>query len=177
MREGRCVEAARIRRRRCKLESTGISGRGNGPESEPAPPASSAVLAPAGFVDPPNTNLKALTEGIHSREALELVREHLLQVAGEGGGAGRWWRAGCVPVCPCGRCVAPFYPPSHGSSKTGAARGDAGGCARHGCGAGQHRSTAVQTQGRLGGPSTQGPARCIGAVILHYSSAHPCSPL
>ncbi|KAG2445949.1 hypothetical protein HXX76_000552 [Chlamydomonas incerta] len=35
-----------------------------------------------GFVDPPNTNLKALTEGIHSREALELVREHLLQIMG-----------------------------------------------------------------------------------------------
>ncbi len=30
----------------------------------------------------PATNLKALTEGIHSREALELVREHLLQIMG-----------------------------------------------------------------------------------------------
>ncbi|GFR44870.1 hypothetical protein Agub_g6213 [Astrephomene gubernaculifera] len=35
-----------------------------------------------GFVDPPMTNLKALTEGLHSREALELVREHLLQIMG-----------------------------------------------------------------------------------------------
>lgn len=35
-----------------------------------------------GFVDVPATNLKALTEGIHSREALELVREHLLQIMG-----------------------------------------------------------------------------------------------
>ncbi|EFJ50713.1 hypothetical protein VOLCADRAFT_88515 [Volvox carteri f. nagariensis] len=35
-----------------------------------------------GFVDPPSTNLKALTEGIHSKEALELVREHLLSVMG-----------------------------------------------------------------------------------------------
>ncbi|KXZ55990.1 hypothetical protein GPECTOR_2g1542 [Gonium pectorale] len=35
-----------------------------------------------GFVDPPSTNLKALTEGIHSKEALELVREHLLQIMG-----------------------------------------------------------------------------------------------
>ena len=28
------------------------------------------------------TNLKALTEGIHSKEALEMVREHLLGVMG-----------------------------------------------------------------------------------------------
>ncbi|PNH03539.1 hypothetical protein TSOC_010392 [Tetrabaena socialis] len=35
-----------------------------------------------GFVDPPGTNLKSLTEGIHSKEALELVREHLLQIMG-----------------------------------------------------------------------------------------------
>ncbi|GLI59000.1 hypothetical protein VaNZ11_000823 [Volvox africanus] len=35
-----------------------------------------------GLVDPPSTNLKALTEGIHSKEALELVREHLLSVMG-----------------------------------------------------------------------------------------------
>lgn len=36
----------------------------------------------AGFVDPPPTDLKALTEGMHTKEALELVREHLLQVMG-----------------------------------------------------------------------------------------------
>ncbi len=36
----------------------------------------------AGFVDAPPVNLKALTEGIHSREALELVREHLMSVMG-----------------------------------------------------------------------------------------------
>jgi len=34
------------------------------------------------FVDAGNINLKALTEGVHSREALELVREHLLGVMG-----------------------------------------------------------------------------------------------
>ena len=33
-------------------------------------------------MDPPTVNLKALTEGIHSKEALELVREHLLQIMG-----------------------------------------------------------------------------------------------
>lgn len=35
-----------------------------------------------GYVDVAPTNLKALTEGIHSKEALELVREHLLSVMG-----------------------------------------------------------------------------------------------
>ncbi|KAG2482952.1 hypothetical protein HYH03_018129 [Edaphochlamys debaryana] len=40
-----------------------------------------------GLVDPPSTNLRALTEGIHSREALELVREHLLQIMGPTAGA------------------------------------------------------------------------------------------
>jgi hypothetical protein len=35
-----------------------------------------------GFVDAGPTNLKALTEGIHSKEALELVREHLMSVMG-----------------------------------------------------------------------------------------------
>lgn len=36
----------------------------------------------AGFVDPGPANLVALTEGIHSKEALELVREHMLGVMG-----------------------------------------------------------------------------------------------
>ncbi|GLC43853.1 hypothetical protein PLESTB_000915300 [Pleodorina starrii] len=40
-----------------------------------------------GFVDPPATNLKALTEGLHSKEALELVREHLLSVMGNAASA------------------------------------------------------------------------------------------
>ncbi|GIL70147.1 hypothetical protein Vretimale_3398 [Volvox reticuliferus] len=40
-----------------------------------------------GLVDPPSTNLKALTEGIHSKEALELVREHLLSVMGNAANA------------------------------------------------------------------------------------------
>ncbi|KAJ9518669.1 hypothetical protein QJQ45_018750 [Haematococcus lacustris] len=35
-----------------------------------------------GHVDVPATNLLALTEGLHSREALELVREHMLGVMG-----------------------------------------------------------------------------------------------
>lgn len=36
----------------------------------------------AGFVDAGPANLVALTEGIHSKEALELVREHMLGVMG-----------------------------------------------------------------------------------------------
>jgi hypothetical protein len=39
------------------------------------------LLLLAGFVDVPSANLKALTEGVHSKEALELVREHLLQAS------------------------------------------------------------------------------------------------
>ncbi|GBF90000.1 hypothetical protein Rsub_02706 [Raphidocelis subcapitata] len=39
-----------------------------------------------GFVDPGPANLVALTEGVHSREALELVREHLLGVMGPAAG-------------------------------------------------------------------------------------------
>lgn len=35
-----------------------------------------------GFVDAEPTNLKMLTEGLHSQEALDLVREHLLSVMG-----------------------------------------------------------------------------------------------
>lgn len=35
-----------------------------------------------GYVDVPSTNLKALTESMHSKEALELVREHILSVMG-----------------------------------------------------------------------------------------------
>jgi hypothetical protein len=41
-----------------------------------------AVASPAGFVDAGPANLVALTEGIHSKEALELVREHMLGVMG-----------------------------------------------------------------------------------------------
>ena len=37
---------------------------------------------PVGFVEPGPANLIALTDGIHSKEALELVREHLLGVMG-----------------------------------------------------------------------------------------------
>jgi hypothetical protein len=40
------------------------------------------LLRPAGFVDAGPANLVALTEGIHSKEALELVREHMLGVMG-----------------------------------------------------------------------------------------------
>jgi hypothetical protein len=36
----------------------------------------------AGFIDAGPANLVALTEGIHSKEALELVREHMLGVMG-----------------------------------------------------------------------------------------------
>lgn len=36
----------------------------------------------SGFVDAGPANLVALTEGIHSKEALELVREHMLGVMG-----------------------------------------------------------------------------------------------
>lgn len=39
-----------------------------------------------GFVDPGPANLVALTEGVHSKEALELVREHLLGVMGPAAG-------------------------------------------------------------------------------------------
>lgn len=39
-----------------------------------------------GVVDARQANLLALTEGIHSKEALELVREHLLSATGVGGG-------------------------------------------------------------------------------------------
>lgn len=39
-------------------------------------------LSTTGFVDPGPANLVALTEGIHSKEALELVREHMLGVMG-----------------------------------------------------------------------------------------------
>lgn len=42
--------------------------------------------APPGFVDPGPANLVALTEGVHSKEALELVREHLLGVMGPAAG-------------------------------------------------------------------------------------------
>lgn len=35
-----------------------------------------------GFVDVPSVSLLALTEGLHSREALDLVKEHLLSVMG-----------------------------------------------------------------------------------------------
>ncbi|MEW5312627.1 MAG: hypothetical protein WDW38_004247 [Sanguina aurantia] len=35
-----------------------------------------------GFVDVPSVSLVALTEGLHSKEALELVKEHLLSVMG-----------------------------------------------------------------------------------------------
>jgi hypothetical protein len=38
--------------------------------------------SPPGFVDVQPTSLTALTEGIHSKEALELVREHLMGVMG-----------------------------------------------------------------------------------------------
>lgn len=41
-----------------------------------------ACFPVAGFVDPGPANLVALTEGIHSKEALELVREHMLGVMG-----------------------------------------------------------------------------------------------
>lgn len=37
---------------------------------------------PVGFVEAGPANLVALTEGIHSKEALELVREHMLGVMG-----------------------------------------------------------------------------------------------
>lgn len=40
------------------------------------------VFQNSGFVDPGAANLIALTEGIHSKEALELVREHMLGVMG-----------------------------------------------------------------------------------------------
>jgi hypothetical protein len=36
----------------------------------------------AGVVDASPINLTALTEGIHSKEALELVKEHLMGVMG-----------------------------------------------------------------------------------------------
>jgi uncharacterized membrane protein YgcG len=41
-----------------------------------------------GLVDARQANLLALTEGVHSKEALELVREHLLSATGGGGGGG-----------------------------------------------------------------------------------------
>eukprot|EP00798_Chlamydomonas_sp_ICE-L_P015163 gene15163-21234_t len=37
-----------------------------------------------GHVDPAPENLRALTEGIHSKEALQLVREHLMSIMGPG---------------------------------------------------------------------------------------------
>lgn len=40
------------------------------------------VLIMTGVVDVGPTNLTALTEGLHSKEALELVKEHLLGVMG-----------------------------------------------------------------------------------------------
>jgi uncharacterized membrane protein YgcG len=40
-----------------------------------------------GVVDARQANLIALTEGVHSKEALELVREHLLSATGGAGGA------------------------------------------------------------------------------------------
>lgn len=39
-------------------------------------------ICAAGFVDVPSVSLIALTEGLHSREALDLVKEHLLSVMG-----------------------------------------------------------------------------------------------
>jgi hypothetical protein len=50
--------------------------RAPGPLPPPAP----------GFVDPGPANLVALTEGVHSKEAIELVREHLLGVMGPAAG-------------------------------------------------------------------------------------------
>jgi hypothetical protein len=38
------------------------------------------------FIDPGPANLVALAEGVHSKEALELVREHLLGVMGPAAG-------------------------------------------------------------------------------------------
>lgn len=35
-----------------------------------------------GVVDVPGTNLKALTEGIHSKEALAMVKDHLMAMMG-----------------------------------------------------------------------------------------------
>jgi hypothetical protein len=40
------------------------------------------VCCRSGFIDAGPANLVALTEGIHSKEALELVREHMLGVMG-----------------------------------------------------------------------------------------------
>eukprot|EP00798_Chlamydomonas_sp_ICE-L_P020195 gene20195-26938_t len=44
------------------------------------------MLAPmSGLVDAPAKNLPALTQGIHSKEAIELVREHLVAIMGPDG--------------------------------------------------------------------------------------------
>lgn len=40
------------------------------------------MVVAVGFVDPGPANLVALTENLHSKEALELVREHMLGVMG-----------------------------------------------------------------------------------------------
>ena len=40
-----------------------------------------------GNVDVPGTNLKALTEGIHSKEALAMVKDHLTSMMGPTGNA------------------------------------------------------------------------------------------
>lgn len=40
-----------------------------------------------GVVDVTSANLTALTEGIHSREALEMVKEHLRSMMGSAAGA------------------------------------------------------------------------------------------
>lgn len=42
------------------------------------------VASTTGFVDVGPANLVALTEGIHSKEALELIREHMLGMMGAG---------------------------------------------------------------------------------------------
>jgi hypothetical protein len=57
-----------------------------GPERGPSLFPFVPPIRPAGFVDPGPANLAALTEGVHSKEALELVREHLLGVMGPAAG-------------------------------------------------------------------------------------------